>query len=38
VWGGCWCTYFHQLGDAEPQRKELGNSAFKEGRVEVIWE
>ena len=31
--GGCWCTYFHQLGDAEQQRKELGNRAFKEAPV-----
>lgn len=28
VWGGCWCTYFHQYPDP-PERRELGNREFK---------
>lgn len=28
VWGGCWCTWFHQYPDP-PERRELGNREFK---------
>ncbi|ACQ81002.1 acetyltransferase [Beutenbergia cavernae DSM 12333] len=33
VWGGCWCTYFHCYPDP-PERRELGNRAFKQRLVE----
>ena len=34
VFGGCWCTYFHQYPDP-PERKELGNREFKKKLVET---
>ncbi len=32
VFGGCWCTWFHRYPDP-PDRREIGNRAFKERRV-----
>ena len=32
VFGGCWCVWFHCYPDP-PERKELGNRAFKEKMV-----
>ncbi|GHF04201.1 GNAT family N-acetyltransferase [Pseudolysinimonas yzui] len=34
VWGGCWCTYFHEDTDAV-RKKELGGPAFKRRMVEL---
>ena len=34
VWGGCWCTWFHQYPDP-PERKMLGNREFKKRLVEA---
>ncbi|WP_309710232.1 GNAT family N-acetyltransferase [Pseudolysinimonas sp.] len=34
VWGGCWCTYFHEDTDAD-RKKELGGPAFKKRMVEL---
>jgi GNAT superfamily N-acetyltransferase len=33
VWGGCWCLWFHLRPDP-PERKEIGNRAFKQRLVE----
>jgi GNAT superfamily N-acetyltransferase len=33
VWGGCWCTWFHLYPDC-PERKEIGNRAFKRRLVD----
>lgn len=33
VFGGCWCVWFHCHPDP-PERKELGNRAFKQSMVE----
>lgn len=33
VWGGCWCTWFHLYPDP-PERREIGNRAFKQRLVE----
>lgn len=33
VWGGCWCTWFHQFPDP-PERATLGNREFKRRLVE----
>jgi GNAT superfamily N-acetyltransferase len=34
VWGGCWCTYFHEDTDTN-RKKELGGPAFKKRMVEL---
>lgn len=34
VFGGCWCVWFHLYPDP-PERKELGNRAFKEKLVKA---
>ncbi len=34
VWGGCWCTYFHEDTDVD-RKKELGGPGFKKRMVEL---
>ncbi len=34
VWGGCWCTYFHEDTDVD-RKKELGGAGFKKRMVEL---
>ncbi|MEO8528823.1 MAG: GNAT family N-acetyltransferase [Pseudolysinimonas sp.] len=34
VWGGCWCTYFHE-DTADDHKKELGGPGFKKRMVEL---